>query len=175
MLTGLRLIAAPATAGLLMSEHFNAAFGVFALAGISDAADGWLAKRFGLSSALGRVLDPAADKALMLAVFVTLAMLGDVPLWLAAVVVGRDAAIVLGLLIAVAMGKSVAIEPLAIGKLTTLLQVAYVALHLASLAFDFSLEGIVPLDACAVAAVTLASWLAYGLVLAEAMGRAPAR
>jgi cardiolipin synthase len=173
ILTGLRLLAAPATAGLLVWEHFEAAFGVFAIAGISDAVDGWLAKRFGLSSDLGRVLDPAADKALMLAVFATLAMLGEVPLWLAALVVGRDAAIVLGLILAVAMKKPVTIEPLAVGKLTTILQVGYVALHMGSLAFGFSLENITPLDAYAVAAVTLASWLAYGLVLAGAMGRAP--
>ncbi len=174
MLTGLRLVAAPAMAGLLISEHFLAAFGVFAFAGFTDVVDGWMAKRFGLSSDLGRVLDPAADKALMLAVFAVLALLGEVPLWLAALVISRDAAIVLGFVLALAARKTLEIIPLAIGKLTTILQVAYVALHLASLAFDFSLESIVPLDACAVAAVTLASWLAYGLVLVKAMGSAPA-
>jgi cardiolipin synthase len=174
ILTGLRLVAAPAMAGLLISGHFLAAFGVFAFAGFTDAVDGWMAKRFGLSSDLGRVLDPAADKALMLAVFAVLALMGEVPLWLAALVIARDAAMVLVFVLALAARKPIEIVPLAIGKLTTLLQVAYVALHLASLAFDFSLESIVPLDACAVAAVTLASWLAYGLVLVKAMGRAPA-
>src|SRR5258708_2306767 len=75
LLTTLRLAAAPTTAGLLVAGHFNAAFGLFAVAGLSDAADGFLAKRFGLDSPLGRVLDPIADKALMLAAFVTLALL----------------------------------------------------------------------------------------------------
>jgi cardiolipin synthase (CMP-forming) len=175
MLTGLRLMAAPATAGLLVAGHFNAAFGVFAFAGLSDAADGYLAKRFGLGSALGRVLDPAADKALMLAVFVTLAALGEVPAWLASIVVSRDVAIVLGLLLAVWSQVPVRIEPLLIGKLTTMLQVFYIALHLASLAFGFSLDDIVPADAYAVAAITLVSWLAYGLVLTRAMRLRPNR
>ena len=79
LLTSLRLAAAPTTAGLLVAGHFNAAFGLFAVAGLSDAADGYLAKRFGLDSPLGRILDPTADKALMLAAFVTLAILDDVP------------------------------------------------------------------------------------------------
>src|SRR5678815_5329906 len=87
LLTSLRLAAAPTTAGLLVAGHFNAAFGLFAVAGLSDAADGFLAKRFGLDSPLGRVLDPTADKALMLAAFVTLAILDDVPVWLAALVI----------------------------------------------------------------------------------------
>ena len=175
LLTGFRLIAAPATAGLLVSGHFTAAFGVFACAGLSDAADGYLAKRFGLGSELGRILDPAADKALMLAVFVTLAVLGEVPVWLAAVVVGRDAAIVLGLLLAMMSRAAVEVEPLVIGKLTTALQVLYIALHLASLAFGFSLSAVSPADAFVVAAVTLASWLGYGLVLIRAMRGIPGR
>src|SRR5882672_8667433 len=90
LLTSLRLAAAPATAGLLVAGHFNAAFGLFAFAGLSDAADGFLAKRFNLASRLGRLLDPAADKALMLAGFVTLAVLDDVPAWLAVTVIARD-------------------------------------------------------------------------------------
>ena len=65
LLTTLRLAAAPATAGLLAAGHFSAALALFVFAGLSDAADGFLAKRFGLSTPLGRFLDPLADKALM--------------------------------------------------------------------------------------------------------------
>src|SRR5258707_1716037 len=90
LLTSLRLAAAPTTAGLLVAGHFNAAFGLFAVAGLSDAADGFLAKRFGLDSPLGRVLDPIADKALMLALFMTLPLLDDVPGCLSTIVVARD-------------------------------------------------------------------------------------
>jgi cardiolipin synthase len=168
-ITGLRLMAAPATAGLLVAGHFNAAFGVFAFAGLSDAADGYLAKRFGLSTPLGRILDPAADKALMLAAFVTLAYLNAIPVAVAAVVVARDAAIVLGLLLAVIARAPIAIQPLFLGKLATALQVLYIAAHLGSLAFEFSLDAVTPADAFIVAAVTLASWFGYGMVLWKAM------
>ena len=167
LLTGLRLAAAPTTAGLLVAGHFNAAFGIFAFAGLSDAADGFLAKRFNLSTRLGRILDPAADKALMLAAFLTLAFLGDVPLWLAFLVIARDAAIIAGLLIAVGLRAPIAIQPLLIGKVCTVVQVVYIGLHLAALAFELPLT--IPIDAYVVAAVTLASLFAYGGVWLAAM------
>ena len=169
LLTGLRLAAAPTTAGLLVAGHFNAAFGIFAFAGLSDAADGFLAKRFNLSSRLGRILDPAADKALMLAGFVTLAFLNDVPLWLAAIVVARDVLMVAGLRVAIGVGVPITVTPLSIGKLCTLFQVVYIGLHLAALAFEFPLGILAPADAYAVAAVTLASLFAYGSVWVQAM------
>ena len=147
VLTGLRLAAAPTTAGLLAAGHFNAAFGLFAFAGLSDAVDGFLAKRFGFSTPLGRFLDPAADKALMLAVFISLAFLDDVPNWLAATVIARDVLIVLGLAVALAMQAPIAIQPLLVGKLCTGLQVLYIGLHLASLAFNIPIGAISPVDA----------------------------
>jgi cardiolipin synthase len=168
-LTTLRLAAAPATAGLLAAGDFNAAFGIFAAAGLSDAADGFLAKRFDLSSRLGRVLDPAADKALMLAAFVTLAVLDDVPVWLAAVVIARDALILLGLAIAMAAQAPLSIEPLSIGKLSTALQVLYIGWHLAALAFGFPAGSISPADAYLVGLVALASGAAYLAVWFQAM------
>jgi cardiolipin synthase len=169
LLSWLRLMAAPATAGLLAAGHFNAAFGIFAFAGLSDAADGFLAKRFNLRSHLGSVLDPAADKALMLAVFVTLAVLDNVPEWLAFLVVARDVLIVLGVLIALAAQAPIAMKPLVIGKLCTALQIIYIGAHLASLAFEFPLGGIAPADAYVLAAVTLASFFAYCAVWLAAM------
>jgi cardiolipin synthase len=163
------LAAAPATAGLLAAGHFNVAFGIFAFAGLSDAADGYLAKRFGLSSALGRFLDPAADKALMLALFVTLAILDDVPVWLAISVIARDALIILGLAVAMAAHVPIPIRPLFVGKLATALQLIYLGMHLASLAFDFPLSGLAPADAYVLAGVTLASVAAYLDVWLRAM------
>ncbi len=169
LLTGLRLAAAPATAGLLVAGHFNAAFGIFAAAGLSDAVDGFLAKRFNMSSRLGSILDPAADKALMLAGFLTLAFLDDVPVWLSALVLARDVLIVAGILIAVQLRIPIQVKPLLIGKLCTLIQVAYIGLHLAALAFEFPLDAFTPADAYAVAAVTAASFLVYASVWFEAM------
>lgn len=169
LLTGLRLIAAPATAGLVLYGHFGAAFSLFAFAGLSDAVDGFLAKRYGLATRLGQLLDPAADKALMLALFVTLSVLDHVPLWLAAAIIARDLLIVLGLGLALAMRAPIAVRPLTIGKLSTALQVLYIGVHLAGLAFGFSLDGIAPADSYVLAAVTLLSVCAYGVVWIKAM------
>ena len=169
LLTTLRLAAAPATAGLLAAGDFNAAFGIFAIAGLSDAADGFLAKRFNLATRLGRFLDPAADKALMLVLFVTLAILDDVPVWLAFTVIARDVAIVLGLAVAAAAQAPVAVQPLFIGKLCSAVQVVYIGTHLASLAFEFPLDPIMPADAFVVAAIALVSLAAYLGVWLKAM------
>lgn len=160
VLTALRLAAAPVTAALLTGGHFHVAFGVFAFAGLSDAADGFLAKRFGLSSELGRYLDPAADKALMLAALVTLSVLNVVPVWLTALVLSRDLLIVLGILAAFAVGAPLAVQPLLVGKLSTVVQILYVGVHLGELAFALDL-GLAPYDDYALVAVTLASGVAY--------------
>lgn len=169
LLTTLRLAAAPTTAGLLVAGHFNAAFGLFAVAGLSDAADGFLAKRFGLDSPLGRVLDPVADKALMLAAFVTLALLDDVPVWVAAIVIARDVLILLGLAIAVALRAPIGVKPILLGKLCTALQMFYIGSHLAALAFAFPLGAITPVDAYVVGVIALASGFAYFAVWLKAM------
>lgn len=100
LLTALQLAAAPAFAFLLVSGADRAALGVFAFAGLTDAADGFLAKRFGIATRVGRFLDPAADKLLMFASFLTLTILGVAPLWLTLLVIARDAAIVGGILFA---------------------------------------------------------------------------
>jgi cardiolipin synthase len=172
LITTLRLAAAPTTAGLLAAGHFNAAFGIFAFAGLSDAADGFLAKRFNLATPLGRILDPVADKSLMLAVFVTLAMLDNVPVWLAGTVIARDALILTGLALAIAWRAPISIQPLMLGKICTALQVLYIGLHLASLAFEFPLGSVVPADAYVVAAISVISGVAYLSVWVRAMGAA---
>jgi cardiolipin synthase len=173
-LTSLRLAAAPATVVLLMTEHYVAAFGVFLLAGASDAVDGYLAKRFGLMSKLGSWLDPAADKALMLAVFITLSMpaLGVVPVWLTLLVLAREALFVLAIGAATAFQAPLTVRPLLIGKLGTALQILYLSFHLAALAFGFSLETIAPQDAMVLATVIVISIFSYGALWLRAM-RAP--
>ena len=159
MLTGLRLAAAPATAGLLTTGHFEAALGIFAFAGVSDAADGFLAKRMGVTSRLGRFLDPAADKALLLAAFITLTIIGDVPLWLTLAVLFREVLLMCGILIAVMAQAHIVVKPLFVGKVATALQIVYVGVHLAALAFHFDLTPVEPVAGYTVAALTLLSGL----------------
>jgi cardiolipin synthase len=169
VLTSLRLVAAPATAVLLALGDYTVAFVVFAAAGLSDAMDGFLAKRFGFSTRFGRILDPIADKALMFAAFVMLGVVGEAPLWLVVLMIGRDALITVGLFVGVAAQAPIRVQPLVLGKLCTALQICYVATHLASLAFAFALDAIVPFDAYILAMVAVASTLDYSGIWLKAM------
>lgn len=170
-LTGLRLAAAPTLAFLLVSGLDRAALGVFAFAGLSDAADGFLAKRFGLATRFGRLLDPAADKLLMVAAFVTLTMLGIAPLWLTLLVIGRDAAIVAGIVLARLVSLPLRIEPLLVGKASTAIQIAYIALALLLLTFGLGWPQGERFAADATALLTGVSWVAYAGVGLEALSR----
>lgn len=175
LLTGLRLVCAPALAFLLLRGADRAALGIFVFAGFSDAADGYLAKRFGLATPFGRYLDPVADKLLMLAAFLALTVLGFAPLWLAALVIARDIAIVAGILLAHVLALPLRIAPLAIGKLSTATQIAYVGFSLFVLAFGLQWPALAEAAAVATAAVTAASWLAYAAVWIRAFGSRPRR
>jgi cardiolipin synthase len=168
VLTGMRLVCAPALAFLLVSGADRAALGVFAFAGLSDAADGYFAKRFGFATRFGRYLDPAADKLLMLAAFVALTVMGFSPVWLAVLVIARDLAIVAGIALGHALGLPLKVEPLLIGKWSTATQVVYVGFSLLLLALDLHWANFARIAAYVTAAVTVASWLAYGGVLLKA-------
>ena len=171
LLTGLRIAAAPALALLLFAGADRVALGVFAFAGLSDAADGFLAKRFGLSTRFGRLLDPAADKLLMFAAFVTLSLLYVTPLWLTALVIARDLSIISGILFARVLALPVRIEPLLVGKASTAMQIVYVALALVLLTFGLHWPLVQAIAADTTAIVTVASWLAYAGVGARALSR----
>ena len=170
-LTGLRLAAAPMLAILLVNGADRAALGIFAFAGLSDAVDGFLAKRFGFATRFGRLLDPAADKLLMLASFLALTALKIAPLWLTVIVIARDAAIVGGILLAHMLAVPVRVAPLAIGKACTAMQIAYIALALLLLTFGLRWPQTEMFAADATAFLTLASWIAYAGVGVRAMAR----
>lgn len=167
-LTGLRLLSAPVLAAFLLYGHQTYAFFVFAFAGLTDAADGFLAKRFGLMTRVGRYLDPAADKFLMLAAFLALSAIHQTPAWLTLLVIGRDVAIVLAIVVARILALPLRIAPLAIGKLCTAVQVGYVALVLLLLALRREAPATVGAAAYIVAGFTLASWLAYTVLWVRA-------
>ena len=124
-----RLCAVPAVIYLALVESWGAAFGLFAAAGISDAVDGWLARRQG-GTALGAALDPLADKTLMVGMYLTLAAMRQLPIWLAIAVVFRDVMIVGGLLLLWLYDHPVPIRPLAISKVNTGLQISLVGMVL---------------------------------------------
>jgi cardiolipin synthase len=154
---------------LLIGGNDRAALGIFALAGLSDAADGFLAKRFGFATRFGRYLDPAADKLLMLASFLTLTLMGVAPLWLTAIVIGRDLAIILGVVLVVLLELPVHVAPLFVGKLSTACQIGYVAFALVLLSFGIDWPVALRVAGVVTAAATLLSWLAYGQILLMAI------
>jgi len=164
VLTALRLLAAPLTGYLILIGDGVGALVMFALAGASDAVDGYLARKFSLTTRFGHYLDPAADKLLMLVVLLALLAIKAVPLWLAALIIGRDIAIVAVLLFSFLIGLPLRMQPLTIGKVSTVVQVLYICLLLFVLAFGLDVPRVTQLAAFVTGAVTLASWVAYGLV-----------
>ncbi len=128
----MRLCAVPAVVLLILRGRLDLALALFIAAGVSDALDGWLARKTGTRSALGAVLDPVADKALLVSVYVTLAAVGVLPDWIAVLVVFRDILIVGGYFALWVAGHRMPIEPVLISKANTALQIALVALALAS-------------------------------------------
>jgi cardiolipin synthase len=155
-----RLCAVPAAIWLVLHHRFPAAFGLFVLAGISDAIDGWLARRQG-GTALGAVLDPLADKALMVGMYVTLAAIGQLPDWLAILVVFRDLVIVGGVLLLWTVGHAMQIRPLEVSKANTALQIGLVAVVLGLDSAGVTLEPLRLALVWMVAGTTLVSGAAY--------------
>jgi cardiolipin synthase len=135
-----RILSVPVIFYLLISEQSQLAFYVFVCAGLSDAVDGYLAKRFNWASELGAYLDPLADKLLIVSIYIALAVRNELPLWLVLAVVSRDILIVAAVLLSWLMDRPVRIKPLAISKANTLAQILLAATVLADEAFAFGLD-----------------------------------
>ena len=112
----------------LLQERYGLALLLCVIAGLSDALDGYLARRFDWRTRLGGLLDPAADKLLMFACFVTLTWMGWVPVWFAAIVVGRDVVIITGAIVYQLLVAPVHGEPITASKLNTVLQISFILL-----------------------------------------------
>lgn len=128
-----RLLAVPVAIYFILTHLYGPAFWLFVAAGVSDAVDGYLAKRFGQTSALGAYLDPLADKALLVGVYVTLGYSGHVPIWLVILVVFRDVIIVGGVILLHISAQGVRMKPLIVSKVNTAAQIALVVLVLGEL------------------------------------------
>ncbi len=142
-----RVILVPVIFWLLVVGNTKLAFFAFVIAGISDAVDGFLAKRWNLQTELGSYLDPLADKLLIVSIYVALGVAAKLPSWLVIAVVSRDILIVIGVLLLWITGQSFTIRPLAISKANTLSQILLAASVLADDGFGLGLgpvrEGLV--------------------------------
>lgn len=156
-----RILLVPLLVWLIIGQEMFAAFLVFVLAGISDAADGFLAKRYGWHTELGAYLDPIADKALLVTIYVTLGVAGYLPLWLVIAVVSRDILIVGAVLLAWMMSRPVIVKPLLISKANTFAQILLAGVVLAELGLGLGLGGLVWVLIWATGTLTIVSACAY--------------
>ena len=156
-----RVILVPVVFWLLVSGRVQAAFYTFVLAGISDAVDGYLAKRFGWTTELGAYLDPLADKLLLVSIFVAMGVMGEMPSWLVIGVVARDIMIIAAVMVSWLMDNPVRIRPLAVSKANTAAQLVLASTVLADVGFDLGLGTLRTILVWTTAVLTLASLAAY--------------
>ncbi|MCX7899057.1 MAG: CDP-alcohol phosphatidyltransferase family protein [Methylocystis sp.] len=156
-----RIALTPVAVALILRQNWTAALGVFAVAGVSDALDGWLAKRFGLESELGALLDPIADKSLIVSTLAAMAFIGVAPLWLTLVIIARDAAIVSGVAASWLLSRPVTIQPHIVSKATTAAQLLLIGDLLAEPAFGVNMSLLTGFLVDLVAALTVASGCVY--------------
>jgi cardiolipin synthase len=165
LITALRMLLVVPLCWLLGARRYDDALLVAAIAAASDAVDGFLARRFGWRTWIGGMLDPIADKLLLTAAFVWLALTAQLPPWLVVLVVGRDLAIVAG---AVAYHNLIGrfdAEPSRLSKLTTAVQLGFVLIELLRLSHWIELPATAQVALIALTAlVTLASGLQYIVV-----------
>ena len=165
LITISRLLLTPYIVWLLLIESYFLGFIFFLLSGISDALDGFIAKRFNQKTLLGSYLDPIADKFLIVSAIVLLGYNGYVPIWLIIIIVSRDIAIFGAVIISWMLGTNLRIEPLIISKINTFLQLFYIVMTFAVILNNkFLTELILSIhDATTylIAVSTILSWLFY--------------
>ena len=159
----LRIALVPPILILILQGDYGWALALFWFAGFSDGLDGYLAVRFDWTTRLGGLLDPAADKLLITGLFVTLAFTGDIPVWLAAVVILRDVVIVLGALAYNFIVKPVPGEPTRISKLNTALQMIFILFVLSRAGFGWPDEITITVLGAAVLVTVIISGVDYVL------------
>ena len=157
-----RLVAVPVIVWMFLADRMAIAFWIFMCAGISDAIDGYLAKRLKATSVLGSYLDPLADKLLLVSIYLLLGRSGEIPVWLVVFVIGRDAALLGGSLLVVRADRTKEMRPMMISKLNTGLQIVLASLVMARLGLGWPDTGFVE-DALvyAIAVTVLTSGTAY--------------
>jgi len=159
-----RILLVPIVVWAITSGEARAAFFLFVAAGISDAVDGFLAKRFHMASELGALLDPLADKALIVSIYVSLGIAAVLPISLVILVVSRDIMIISGFMLSWLVGKPMPVRPLPVSKVNTVAQILLATLVLAEQGFGFDAAVASKVVVGLVAILTL---LSIGFYLAE--------
>ncbi len=161
LITFARICSVPLVVWLIVDSNLLAAFWVTLAAGLSDALDGIIAKRFNMITELGTFLDPVADKALLVCLFISLAYQDHLPVWITILVVFRDLLIVGGALMFHTITHSLTMAPLKISKLNTAVQLVLVVGVLGIEGFGFDAGNGVLYLSLIVALTTICSGTAY--------------
>ena len=156
-----RIVLVPLVVWFIVTHEMTAAFVLFLLAGLSDAADVYLAKRFQWRTELGAYLDPIADKLLLMSIYVTLGFSNHLPAWLVIAVVSRDILIIGAFLLSWVLSRPVPIQPLLVSKLNTFAQIVLAGLVLAELGLGLGLDELVLFLIPVTGALTILSAAAY--------------
>src|SRR5215831_15856871 len=156
LITIARILLVPVIVWAIGSGEMLFAFILFLIAGVSDAVDGFLAKRFGMASEFGAYLDPLADKALIVSIYVALGIVEELPRWLVILVVSRDIMIVAAVMLSWLVDRPVAVKPLTVSKANTAAQIVLAMLVLASLGLGLKLDWLIAATIAAVTVLTLA-------------------
>ena len=156
-----RILLVPVVVWAIVSGEMRGAFLLFLLAGISDGVDGFLAKRFQMKSELGAYLDPLADKALIVSIYISLGIAQALPIFLVILVVSRDIMIVSAFMLTLLIGKPMAVRPLMVSKANTAAQILLAVVVLAEKAFNIDASLATQLLMALVAVLTLLSIAFY--------------
>lgn len=162
LITMVRILATPLFVIFLLQNSYGRALVVFLVAGLSDLADGYIARNFHQKSPLGALLDPLADKLLMTASYLTLGYFGKIPAWLTVVVISRDVIILGGIIVLKLFAVPVRIEPTQISKWATAAQILTVFLAIWRQVASFP-SWVLLLSCWLTAMLTVASGLVYML------------
>jgi len=157
----MRAVLVPFVFWLLVAGHTKAAFVLFVFAGVTDALDGFLAKRFNWQTELGAYLDPLADKLLIVSIFIALGSLQELPLWLVIAVVSRDIMIVIAVLVSWLTGHPVSMQPFWVSKANTFAQLTVAAVVLADVGFGLGLGMLRTVLVWTTGLLTVASFAVY--------------
>ncbi len=170
-LTSLRFAAAPFIAWLLVVQDFRPALAVVLFAGVTDWLDGFTARRLGVTGKIGAILDPLADKSLLVLLFLVLGAIGRIPLWMVGLAVARDLVIITGAMLLRNLRGVRRFAPSVLGKVTTFFQIILVLMVLVHAAYPDQFNGWLALAALALSAfftiMSGADYIRRGLIMAR--------
>ncbi len=159
-LTLLRILLIPVFVIMIMDMHFGWALIAFAIAGITDGIDGLIARLAHQRTELGSYFDPIADKLLLTAAFVTLAIIQIIPNWLAVIVITRDVIILLGFVVLILTNHRPKIQPALVSKVTTGFQISTILLVLLT-GYNPAFHGLSIIAICGATVFTILSGAHY--------------